>query len=85
MCGGVTAPRDKIQNPLDYKSCVCSGISLVYVFTISWRGNVTNPEFSGSKFVVFGFELQNWMVVTAIGVSLYGFCRWLMTRDRNLG
>jgi hypothetical protein len=38
-----------------------------------------------AKFTVLGFELQNWMVVAAIVVLLYGLCHWLMTRHQKAG
>ena len=42
-------------------------------------------SFLVEKFHFLGLELQNWMVVVAVGALLYGLGYWLMTRDRNAG
>jgi hypothetical protein len=33
------------------------------------------------KFTLLGFEFQNWMVVAAVAIILFGFYQLLTTRD----
>jgi len=40
-------------------------------------------NFLTNKFTAFGFEFQNWMMVVAIGLVIFGLVFWLQVRNHG--